>query len=104
MKYGKDQIFISKYIKDKVKSVVKSKVQDFEDVAIEIGIEQGYDYIICGHIHKPQAREVRTENGKTIYLNSGDWVENLTALEYANGKWDLFYYQHDLQYKDVNRS
>ena len=71
IKYGKDKIFISKYIKDKVKSIVKSKVQDFEDVAIEIGIEEGYDYIICGHIHKPQIREVSTEKGKAMYLNSG---------------------------------
>ena len=104
MKYGKDRIFISKYIKDKVKSIVKSKVQDFEDVAIEIGIEDGYDYIICGHIHKPQNRIVSNENGSATYLNSGDWVENLTALEYVNGKWDLFYYQHDLQYKGIDRS
>ncbi|MFN8282953.1 MAG: UDP-2,3-diacylglucosamine diphosphatase [Chitinophagales bacterium] len=104
MKYGKDKILISKYIKDKVKSVVKSKVQDFEDVAIEIGIENKYDYIICGHIHKPQNREVSSDLGKAIYLNSGDWVENLTALEYANGHWDIFYYEHDLQFKNIDRS
>ncbi len=104
LKYGKDKILISKYIKDKVKSIVKSKIQDFEDVAIEIGIENGYDYIVCGHIHKPQIREVKTDLGKAIYLNSGDWVENLTALEYANGNWEIFYYQHDLQYKNIDRS
>jgi len=104
MQYGKDKIFISKYIKDKVKSIVKSNVQDFENVAIDIGIEQGYDYVICGHIHKPQIREISTDRGEIIYLNSGDWVENLTALEYVNGEWDLFYYQHDLQYKDIDRS
>lgn len=103
MRYGKDKIFISKYIKDKVKSFVKSNVQDFEDVAIEIGIEEKYDYVICGHIHKPQIREVTTDNGSIVYLNSGDWVENLTSLEYNNGVWDLFYYQHDLQYKDIDR-
>lgn len=104
LKYGKDKILISKYIKDKVKSIVKSKIQDFEDVAIEIGIENGYDYIVCGHIHKPQIREVKTDLGKAIYLNSGDWVENLTALEYAKGNWEIFYYQHDLQYKNIDRS
>lgn len=103
-KYGMKDVLISKYIKDKVKSVVKSKVQDFEDVAIEIGIEEGYDFVICGHIHKPQIREITTEKGSITYLNSGDWIENLTALEYVNGKWDLFYYQHDLQYKDIDRT
>lgn len=28
-----------------------------------------------------------------MYLNSGDWVENLTALEYNKKKWRLYYYQ-----------
>ena len=27
---------------------------------------------------------------QTIYMNSGDWVENLSTLEYANGKWTLY--------------
>ena len=31
-----------------------------------------------------------TENGAVMYLNSGDWVENLTALEYNNGEWSVF--------------
>ena len=33
---------------------------------------------------------VENENGKTTYLNSGDWIENLTALEYNNKKWKLY--------------
>jgi len=35
---------------------------------------------------------MQTEHGKTLYLNSGDWIENLTALEYNNKKWKL--HQH----------
>ena len=35
---------------------------------------------------------IQTDKGKTIYLNSGDWVENLTALEYNNKKWKLYKY------------
>jgi UDP-2,3-diacylglucosamine pyrophosphatase LpxH len=103
MRYGKDQVFFSKYIKEKVKGFVKNKVQDFEEVAIEMAIDEQFDYVICGHIHKPQIREVHKENGSTIYLNSGDWVENLTALEYNRGQWDLFYYHTDLQFKDIVR-
>ena len=103
-KYGKEDILISKYVRDKVKTIVKSNVQDFESVACEIGIEQGYDYIICGHIHKPQMRVVSSDKGSATYLNSGDWLENLTALEYANGAWDIFYYQHDLRFKGINRT
>ena len=104
MQQGKEEIFISKFIKDKIKSIVKSKVQDFEEVAIDIAIEEKYDYVICGHIHKPQIRTITKSNGSTTYLNSGDWVENLTALEYNNGKWDLFYYRHDLEFKGIDRT
>lgn len=101
---GKERISLSKMIKDSVKSAVKKKVQDFETIAIERAIEHNYDYVICGHIHKPQMREVSNENGSVMYLNSGDWQENLTALEYHNGQWELFYYYHDLRYKDIDRT
>ena len=29
-----------------------------------------------------------------VYLNSGDWIENLTSLEYHQGKWEIFQYNH----------
>jgi hypothetical protein len=47
----------------------------------------------------PQIKEVKTEEGSVMYLNSGDWVENLTALEYDNGKWEIFHY--DKNYLDL---
>ena len=31
-----------------------------------------------------------------MYLNSGDWIENLTALEYSNGSWEIYHYENDL--------
>ena len=37
-------------------------------------------------------REIENEHGKIIYLNSGDWIENLTALEYINGAWSIYRY------------
>lgn len=100
---GKEKVMLSKNIKDSVKKVVKKKVSDFEEIAIERGIKHGYDYVICGHVHKPQLREVVTDKGSVMYLNSGDWVENLTALEYNDGEWTLFYYYNDLQFKDIKR-
>lgn len=27
-----------------------------------------------------------------MYLNAGDWVESLTALEYVDGEWSLHEY------------
>ncbi|HZH68398.1 MAG TPA: UDP-2,3-diacylglucosamine diphosphatase [Chitinophagales bacterium] len=101
--FGKDKVMLSKMVKDGVKSMVKSKVSDFEEIAIERAILHGYDYVICGHIHRPQIRHIKTPEGEVTYLNSGDWIENLTSLEYNNGKWTLFHYQNELAFKNINR-
>ena len=53
-------------------------------------LKKGYDYVICGHIHQPEMRTIKNEFGEVMYLNSGDWIENLTSLEYHNGKWRIF--------------
>ena len=87
---GKGKISLSKNIKNGVKSAIKF-VSDFE-----IAIEKGYDYVVCGHIHQPQMREVKTNAGSTIYLNSGDWIENLTALEYDNEKWEIIHFHETI--------
>ena len=93
-KLGKGKISLSKKIKNSVKSAVKY-INSFEETAASIAIEKGYDYVICGHIHQPCNREVKTANGHVNYLNSGDWIENLTALEYYNDGWNIYYYQQD---------
>jgi len=88
---GKEKRSYSKMIKDSVKKAV-SFVSNFETTAAEIAIEKEYSYVVCGHIHKPQMKEVENEQGKVLYLNSGDWVENLTALEYKNNNWSIYQY------------
>lgn len=88
---GKPRMSLSKKVKDSVKRAVKY-VQDFETVAAELAIEKDYDYVVLGHIHQPQIREITTDKGSTTYLNSGDWIENLTALEYTKGKWSIYQY------------
>jgi len=60
-----------------------------------LAIEKKYDYVICGHIHEPKIEIIENAYGKTTYLNSGDWIENLTALEYNNKKWRL--YNHKIE-------
>jgi UDP-2,3-diacylglucosamine pyrophosphatase LpxH len=87
----KEKMSFSKKIKNGVKKAVKW-IADFEQTAAELAIEKKYDYIICGHIHQPQKRIIETKNGKVTYLNSGDWIENLTALEYKNNEWEIYYY------------
>jgi DNA repair exonuclease SbcCD nuclease subunit len=93
-KLGKGRISLSKKIKNSVKSAVKY-INSFEQTAAELAIEKNYDYVLCGHIHHPEKRVIKNQKGEVNYLNSGDWIENLTALEYNNNEWELYYYQHD---------
>lgn len=86
---GRDKVSFSKRIKQSVKQAVKF-IHDFETTAMDIARENGYDYVICGHIHQPEIKTCQHENGFTTYLNSGDWVENLTSLEYNQGHWTLY--------------
>ena len=101
VKMGRGKISLSKNIKNSVKQAVKF-VNNFEKTTADIAIENGYDYVLCGHIHHPEMKTIKTEKGQVEYLNSGDWIENLTALEYSNGKWTMFQYdekefEHDEQ-------
>jgi len=89
--FGGEKISISKKVMQSVNKAV-SKINDFEMIAAELAIEKKYDYVICGHIHQPQKRIIETKNGKVIYLNSGDWVEHLTSLEYSQNDWKIFEY------------
>jgi UDP-2,3-diacylglucosamine pyrophosphatase LpxH len=91
---GREKISLSKRVKDSVKGAVKF-INNFEIVAAEIAIENGYDFVVCGHIHHPEIRKIVTEKGEVTYLNSGDWIENLTALEYHEGHWKIYRYQED---------
>ena len=90
------RISLSKKIKNSVKSAVKF-IDNFEDTAAEIAISNQYDYVICGHIHQPQQRMIIKEQGAVMYLNSGDWIENLSALEFNHGKWSLFKYEEHFE-------
>lgn len=89
---GRGKISLSKKIKNSVKSAVKY-INNFEQIAADIGIENNYDFVVCGHIHQVEIKDFENENGKITYLNSGDWVENLTSLEYHKGKWSIYRYE-----------
>lgn len=91
---GRGKISLSKKVKNGVKSAVKF-INSFEDTVCEIAARNDYDYVICGHIHQPVMRTAQTAAGKVVYLNSGDWVENLTALEYDGNDWRIYRYRDD---------
>jgi UDP-2,3-diacylglucosamine pyrophosphatase LpxH len=93
--FGFAPVSFAARVKKGVKGAVRY-ISDFEDTAIQIAAEKDYDAVICGHIHQPQLREVTAANGKKItYLNSGDWVEHLTALEFCNGQWSIYKYDEE---------
>lgn len=95
-KFGKGKISLSKRIKNSVKRAVKY-INNFEQVVADIGADNGYQYVACGHIHQPVIKEMESKHGKITYLNSGDWIENLTSLEYYDGNWVLYRYAEDLK-------
>ena len=88
---GREKMSLSKKVKDGVKKAV-TWIADYEQTAAELAIAKKYDYVVCGHIHQPQKRIIETKEGSVLYLNSGDWVENLTALEYNNDEWSIYQY------------
>lgn len=92
VKCHRPKMSLSKKVKNGVKKAV-AWIDNFEQTAAELAIEKGYKYVICGHIHQPQQRTIETEKGSVMYLNSGDWVENLTALEYTKGQWKIYQYK-----------
>jgi len=85
---GKEKMSLSKKVKNGVKKAV-SWISDVEQTGAELDIENQYRNVICGHIHQPQIKSVNTPKGSVTYMNSGDWVENLTSLEYDENGWRL---------------
>ncbi len=91
--FGRPRMSFSKKVKDSVKSAVNF-ISDFERTMAEIAMNDGHQVVVCGHIHQPCMRRINVADGGIEYLNSGDWIENLSALEYNKGRWGLYY--HDL--------
>lgn len=90
-KHGKPYYSFSQNIKHKVKSAV-SYISDFEKELAQIANTRHFEGIICGHIHQPANRWY----GSVHYLNSGDWVESLSALlEYTDGHWEVYDYNKE---------
>ncbi len=100
---GKEKMSLSKKVKNSVKKAV-SWISDFEQTAAELAIENNYKNVICGHIHQPQIKEVVTDKGSVTYMNSGDWIENLTSLEYDNNSWKIHHWNDvEITAHEVNR-
>lgn len=90
----KEKYSLAKKIKQNEKKSDKY-ISTFEETVIDVAIQNRFDFVICGHIHKPKKEYIEKRSGKVTYLNSGDWVENLTALEYSLKRWKMYYYKND---------
>lgn len=88
---GQERVSLSKKVMQGVNKAV-ANINDLEQIATDLAIKKKYDYVICGHIHQPEMKMVETTEGKVVYLNSGDWVEHMTALEYSHATWKIFKY------------
>lgn len=76
-------------LKDRTKKALQY-VDRFEEAVAALAAERGVDGVVCGHIHRPEVREIATGAGRTLYANCGDWVENCTALvEHHDGRLEI---------------
>ncbi len=94
---GHERISLAHRVKSSVKLAVKY-MSDFERAAAETAVGKGYSHIVCGHIHQPEIKRFAVRKTEVVYMNSGDWVENLSALEYYDGKWCIFRYD-DIRFR-----
>ena len=76
---------LSKFLKHKVKEAVRY-MNDYEEALAQLAQDNGCTGIICGHIHHPEDRMI----GDIHYLNTGDWVESLSAVvEHLDGRMEV---------------
>jgi UDP-2,3-diacylglucosamine pyrophosphatase LpxH len=67
-------------------------ITQFEQIAAAHARAQGYDGVVCGHIHRANLRHIEG----TLYCNTGDWVESCSALvENPNGELQLLRWPHN---------
>lgn len=86
---GRPYYSFSQAIKNNVKKAV-ANASDFDKMLTDMARAKKCDGVICGHIHRPEDRMIDGIH----YLNSGDWVETLSALvEDFDGNWKILFYK-----------
>ena len=101
---GRKRLNFSKTIKSNVKTAVQY-FANFEMKAAEVAQKNGYNYVVCGHIHTPKIESFNINGEEVIYMNSGDWLESLSSLEYADNKWSIYMHKRtEQEYKGDNDS
>ena len=71
------------------------KDQALKETAVKLAVGRGCEYLICGAPHHLSNVWLETSFGKCQYLSAGDWVRNLTSLEYNFKRWKPYRYSED---------
>lgn len=101
---GLKKVSFSNQVKQSVKHAVRY-VSDFERLAVVHAAKKQCDYVICGHIHRPVIMKQETPDGHMVtYMNSGDWIENLSALEMRDRQWRIFRYENSDLESSIRRT
>jgi UDP-2,3-diacylglucosamine pyrophosphatase LpxH len=72
---GKEYWSLAGYLKNRTKSITRI-ISKFEQALLMSARREGYDGVICGHIHHAEIKQV----DDLVYMNCGDWVDSCTAL------------------------
>jgi UDP-2,3-diacylglucosamine pyrophosphatase LpxH len=97
-RFGRGYWSLSAWAKQRVKRAV-SYVSDFEGAVAHHCRRQGFDGVVCGHIHHAEIRDLEGVR----YMNCGDWVESCTALvETMDGEFRIVHWADEIEMFDAN--
>lgn len=87
---GKPRLSLSKIVRAKSRDAMEH-LKRFENTLADLAADKNYHGVVCGHVHAPGIKLLRSDKHQkdVLYLNSGDWVEHLTALEFDGEAWTL---------------
>ncbi|MEL7588986.1 MAG: UDP-2,3-diacylglucosamine diphosphatase [Prolixibacteraceae bacterium] len=93
--FGGKEMILYKSMKERILKE-KKVLTNFELAVANAAVNKKADLVICGHTHIPTDKTIATEKGTVRYLNCGDWIENFSMVECTDGKWELKYFNGDL--------
>jgi UDP-2,3-diacylglucosamine pyrophosphatase LpxH len=95
---GKPYWSLSRAIKARVKEAV-NYISNYEGHIASLARRRQCVGVMCGHIHTSADKMI----GDIHYLNSGDWVESLTAIvEHADGRFEVIEFSQFLRDYPMN--
>lgn len=96
--FGRPYFSLAGQIKENVKGA-RHAIERYKHQCMEEARKRDYDGVICGHIHYPDL----DHSGDVSYCNTGDWIENCTALtEDFSGQLKILHFSDRLEWRDTD--